>query len=353
MKTYLSLFTMLLCLLSSQLGYAAQELVPQAKEDMKHGRYTLAIEKLSQAITNQSNDYEAWFLFGVAHSHELQYQQAIEAFRQVITLRPDLAEPHNNLAAVYNALGDPKAAVRELEAALIKRPHYAVADENIANLYIELALRHYRSSLEQSSSPVVEQRYARLLKVRNPIQDAPKAVVEESKKDSEPSQQAKKPEQTKPPKLAKPLLPTAPSPEQSDVGNSPAVVVTNASPRPEKEVDPGITGVLDALESWRLAWSAQSLAGYFAAYSAEYKPEARFSSVKAWKKCKTRVIKNKKYIKVGFEQVNVDMQPDSDVATVMMLQRFRSNSYNGDGFKRINLRRGHDGWKIISEVSVK
>ncbi|MCF6208331.1 MAG: tetratricopeptide repeat protein, partial [Ghiorsea sp.] len=164
---YTSILITLLMFSSPALAYD----VTQAKADLKQGHYTTAIEQLRTLAKTDASNYEAWFLFGVAHVHQQQFHQAIEAFRQVITLRPDLAEPHNNLAAVYNNLGDTKAAVQELEIALEKRPNYTIAEENLADLYIKLALQHYRNTLKTSPNPVIEQRYARLVQVRNPMPD--------------------------------------------------------------------------------------------------------------------------------------------------------------------------------------
>jgi len=161
------LFAFLMLLFCNQPAWAYN--VAQAKADLKQGRYAETTEQLRQLVKTDTGNYEAWFLFGVALVHEQQYHQAIEAFRQVIALRPDLAEPHNNLAAVYNNLGDTKAAVRELEIALEKRPDYAIAEENLADLYVKLALQHYRHALKTAPNPVIEQRYARLIQVRNPI----------------------------------------------------------------------------------------------------------------------------------------------------------------------------------------
>jgi len=353
MKKQLSLLVLSFFLIFAQLSYAGNETGPlsQVKQDMQAGRYALVIETLGQVIKERNDDYQAWFLFGVAHAHEQQYQQAIEAFRQVIVLRPDLAEPHNNLAAVYNALGDPRAAVRELEAALKKRPDYAVADENIANLYIELALRHYRNSLKQAANPVIEQRYARLLNVRNPIGDRaaimkqknaqPKTTVATPAKAANKTLGPNKAASKKPENMATAALLDTP------------IAAHGSSAVTAKDLNTGMTDVLDALEVWRLAWSAKDLKAYFAAYSPSYQPEAKFSSLKAWKKYKKRVIKNKKFIKVDFKQVDVELQAGSSTAIVMMLQRFRSNTYSGEGFKKLMMKHEDGQWKIVSEASVK
>ena len=132
---------LLICCLWIMPAWADNENgLEQAKQAMQAGHYAQALKTLESLVKQEPNNYEAWFLFGVAQVHEQQDHQAIEAFKHVIELRPNLAEPHNNLAAVYNNLGDTQAAIRELETALKKRPNYAVAEENLADLHIKLAL---------------------------------------------------------------------------------------------------------------------------------------------------------------------------------------------------------------------
>jgi len=285
----------------TEVSYASsQTVLNKANLDMKAGRYSVALESLRQLVSKDKNDYQAWFLLGVAYTHGQYYHQAIEAFRQVIVLRPDLAEPHNNLAAIYSALDDPEAAARELEQALVKRPDFMTAEENLADLYIKLALKHYRNSVKKEPNPVVKQRYIRLLKALKPVKD-----------------------KTKPTK----------------------VVVSHPKPQ--------AVATADAKETWRLAWSNQDVDAYFSAYAADFKPPSRFSSLKSWKKYKRQVIRNKKFIRVNFEQVKVDVRPDRNLASVMLLQHFHSNSYNGDDFKKITMKYEDDNWKITGEATVK
>lgn len=332
---YTSLFIILLMLSTPALAYD----VSQAKADLKQGRYTTAIEQLRALVEHDGSNYEAWFLYGVAHVHQQQFHQAIEAFRQVIALRPDLAEPHNNLAAVYNNLGDTKAAVKELEVALEKRPNYTIAEENLADLYIKLALQHYRNTLKTSPNPVIEQRYARLIQVRNPMPDQAASAPPENQ---QPATQAVV-EPAKPATQAHIITPVSTPKPQAKPDNAPVMPMV---------ADKSIIGVLDALEAWREAWASQQLDAYFSAYADHYQPDARFDSLDAWKAYKKRVISNKSFIRIEFEQVEVNKQ-SNDIATVKLLQRFHSNTYNGKDFKKVTFKYTPQGWRIIAEASVQ
>ncbi len=342
-------FLLILCLWFTPAWAADTALSPldQAKQDMNAGHYAKALSALRTLVGEEEYNYEAWFLFGVAQVHEEQPHPAIEAFRHVIELRPTLAEPHNNLAAVYNNLGDTKAAIKELEIALEKRPNYAVAEENLADLYIKRALQYYRSSLNHSPNPTVEKRYGRLLRVRNPaaIADATAVASQETP--------VKTPKMNKP-KATPSIKPTITMAAHKNMPKAemPPVAKTDSKATPSIAEDKSITGVLDALETWRKAWSAQDLTAYFAAYADDYQPDSRFADIAAWKAYKTRVIKNKTFINVQFEKVEVDIPASRDVATISVLQHFRSNTYVGDDRKKITMKYTPDGWKIISEVSL-
>ncbi|MDX8396083.1 MAG: tetratricopeptide repeat protein, partial [Mariprofundaceae bacterium] len=107
-------------------GFAsASEIPAQTKTDMQAGRDAAASIALQSLIKQNPRDYQAWFLFGVAQAKQKHFHQAIEAFQRVIELKPELAEPHNNLAVIYNELNDLKTAIKELEQSLKKLPNNA------------------------------------------------------------------------------------------------------------------------------------------------------------------------------------------------------------------------------------
>ena len=61
---------------------------------------------------------------------------------------PDLAEPYNNLAALYAAEGDYAKARATLEQALRMNPRYATAHENLGDVYAALAAQSYARALK-------------------------------------------------------------------------------------------------------------------------------------------------------------------------------------------------------------
>jgi tetratricopeptide (TPR) repeat protein len=60
---------------------------------------------------------------------------------------PELPEPHNNLAALLARENRHEEALASLLAAIRARPDYALAIENLGDLYLALAARAYGQAL--------------------------------------------------------------------------------------------------------------------------------------------------------------------------------------------------------------
>jgi Flp pilus assembly protein TadD len=331
----------------------AADMYGQVKSDIQANRTEAALKTLRTMVKQQPDDYQAWFLFGVATARQQQYHQAIEAFRRVVELKPLLAEQHNILAVLYNELGDVRAAIRELEQSLKKRPGYAIAEENIADLYVKLALKNYRSALKKDPTPELEKRYARLLQVRDPEVSALKEKQSEQvaapvmKKDS-----VKKEviiAQEKP--VGVPVKPL-------EVAAKPAPVMDTKVKKEVADNQLPITQqiaegqVLKAIEAWRMAWSKRDMENYFVAYAENFTVPERFASLKEWQSYKQRVIGSKTYIQVELSDLSVKMDETNSRAKVKFFQKFRSNSYNGDDMKVLEMKLDDNRWKIVKEDSI-
>jgi predicted Zn-dependent protease len=76
---------------------------------------------------------------------EMNRLSEAEAIYQRMTMRfPELPEPWNNLAALYVRRGELDQARRALEQAIMINPKYAVAQANLGDVQMSLALRAYQ-----------------------------------------------------------------------------------------------------------------------------------------------------------------------------------------------------------------
>jgi tetratricopeptide (TPR) repeat protein len=65
---------------------------------------------------------------------------------------PELPEPHNNLAVLYARLGRLNDALASLDKALLARPDYAVALENLGDVHLSLAMSAYQRAQQAAPS---------------------------------------------------------------------------------------------------------------------------------------------------------------------------------------------------------
>lgn len=343
----LHLFMALICLMCALPVQAKEsDALEEARALIDADRSQEAVRMLEHSVEVDADDYHAWFLLGVAHSRQRQFHQAIEAFHKVSELRPDLAEPHNNLAVIYNELGDVRAAVRELEVSLEKKPDYATAQENIADLHIKLALQYYKKALEQSPNESLTKRYQRLLRVRDPGAPAPIMATEEAK--TVPADTAA---------ISTEQLVKNPSTE-----NVAEAVVSSRQPDIQEATQDGIESeqatqaedieaARTAVEAWRMAWSDRDIDGYVAVYADDFYPRKKFASRDDWLRYKRRVITGKQFIRVTLEHVQSEVLEPGKRVRMRFLQHFVSNNYNSDDRKELVIERKNNSWKIVRESS--
>ena len=79
---------------------------------------------------------------------------AAQELLESLTLEfPELPEPHNNLAVLYARQGRVQDALDSLNKALLARPDYAVALENLGDLHLSQALQAYQRAGRAPAAP--------------------------------------------------------------------------------------------------------------------------------------------------------------------------------------------------------
>ena len=114
---------------------------------LKSGKAPQALQKADEYLAKNSRDPQMRFLRAIALTNDNKTDAAIIAFRQLTEEYPELPEPYNNLAVIYARQGDLDKARAALEAAVRNNPNYAVAHENLGDIYARLAYQSYAQSL--------------------------------------------------------------------------------------------------------------------------------------------------------------------------------------------------------------
>lgn len=113
----------------------------------RNGQLSEALARADQHLSDKPRDAQMQFLKGVLQRDLGDKAAAIATFTQLTQAYPELAEPFNNLAALYAGQGELNKARSALEMALRNNPGYAVAHENLGDVYAMLASQSYSEAL--------------------------------------------------------------------------------------------------------------------------------------------------------------------------------------------------------------
>lgn len=129
--------------------FALVSIAPRAQEAreidklFRAGDATLAMQRVDKAIADKPRDAALRFQRAVMLAELGRASDAMAALNALIEDFPDLPEPYNNLAVLLAAQGRIDRARELLETALRYNPGYAVAHENLGDVYIRLAQREF------------------------------------------------------------------------------------------------------------------------------------------------------------------------------------------------------------------
>src|SRR5262245_11200656 len=223
----------------------------EASRLFKDGRRSEALDRVNAFLAQHSKDARARFLKGVILTEQGKTEEAIKVFTELTAEYPELPEPYNNLAVLYAGQGDYEKARKALEMAIRTHPSYAIAHENLGDIYATLASQAYDKALQLDSSNAAAQKKLALIKELVPAKGAPALARAEPDK---PASTAPVPKPETPPPAAK-----AP-PQQAD-----------QSPTEKAGGDAEATAaVVKMLDGWTRAWSDNDADAYLSFYAPDF-----------------------------------------------------------------------------------
>ncbi len=124
-------------------GSGLADAFSEAESRLQAGDMDGAMEKIEQLLDDQPGHVEARMLRGIILVEQGHLEQARISFESLVADHPELPQPYNNLAAIYAATGRMDRAREALRRALDIAPDYGVAQENLGDLYVTMAVEHY------------------------------------------------------------------------------------------------------------------------------------------------------------------------------------------------------------------
>ncbi|MBL8450719.1 MAG: tetratricopeptide repeat protein [Dechloromonas sp.] len=366
---------------------AAADNLPDVQKLIKQGQYPQALEKVDAYLAGKPRDAQGRFLRGLILTEMNKPADAIAVFTKLTEDYPELPEPYNNLAVLYAQQKQYDKARTALEMAIRTHPSYAIAYENLGDVYAKLASQAYDKALQIDSANATAQNKMALIRdlistsarpnVKPQAAAAPAAPVAKPTPAPTPSAAAAPAPapvpaavsaSTAPAPAAKPAAP--PAPTATVVATTPAAaapvaaapapapaaasapaptVAKAAEPRPAPRGEDRSDEVAKALAGWASAWSRKDVPAYLAHYSSEFVPPKGMSR-KAWEEEREERIAGKSG-KISISYDTPDITVDGDRATVKFRQHYKATGLKTSTSKVLVFVRAGGKWLIRDESS--
>ena len=127
----------------------------QVEQLMRQDQVAPALDKIQAHLAQRPRDPQMRFWQAVLLTRQGKRDQAMQVYTELTQDFPELAEPHNNLGVLQAANNDIDLAQRSFELALRADPQHALAHENLADVLLRQAQRHYQLAAQaQAPAPV-------------------------------------------------------------------------------------------------------------------------------------------------------------------------------------------------------
>jgi len=319
---------------------------------VRASKFSEALTKVDNYLAAKPTDPQMRFFKGVIQRNLGKTAEAITTFTQLTQDYPELPEPYNNLAVLYAGQGLFDKARLALEMAIRTNPSYAVAHENLGDVYARLASQAYNKALQlDNNNAAVPPKLAligdvfkpNLSNTRSSVKPAVVTAVApiESKPAPEPVAPTAKPSAP----AAKPAVPVVTPPATPTATSAPAVNHVAPTPVPTDAAETR-KAVETAVLSWAKAWSSKNVEAYLKAYSPDFAPAGKQSRA-AWQKERHDRIVGKKNISVTLSELNIRVNGEQAVASFR--QAYKADSLSVSSQKTLNLKKSAHTWLITRE----
>ena len=373
LRRFLPVLTLGMLLASGVFAAEPQEIVKLVKQ----GQYSQALERADKFLATNPKDAQVRFQKGLILAELGRSSDAIRVFTQLSEDYPELPEPYNNLAVLYASQNQLDKARQALEMAIQTHPSYAVAHENLGDIYAKMASQAYDKALQ------LDKNNAGALTKLSLIRELFSKVPATPKAPAAPAAAVPAAVAATPAPVAKPLAVAAPA--KPIVAPVPVAAVKPAltpikpiavaeAPKPvEKPVEkiekplekakeaPAKTPeparpaagaedsdeVLSSVNGWAKAWAGQKVPAYLGYYAKSFQPP-KGESRSSWETSRKDRISRPKSIDVSVDAPKIKFNDDGR-AVVSFTQHYRSDSLKTSTGKTLVLAKNNGKWLIVEE----
>ena len=136
------------CALMALSAGARADLYSDVNRLIQSGQWDKAQQQVDQRLKTAPTDPQMRLLLSRIQDAQGQTQAAMDTLQALTQSFPELAEPHNNLAVLLARENRHADALTSLQAAIQARPDYAIALENMGDVYAALASNAYAKALQ-------------------------------------------------------------------------------------------------------------------------------------------------------------------------------------------------------------
>ncbi len=358
MNATLKKYLLVLGVLLSQTAFSHHAFAGQANVELREinqlseqGNQAAALDRVNTYLAANPKNAEALFMRGVILVELGKRDDAIKAFTELTEKFPNLPEPYNNLAVLYADQGQYDKARKALESAIKTHPSYATAHENLGDIYARLASEAYDKALKLDTSNSRAQNKLAMITdlfggkrttAARTVTPAPSVPATQSPATTSPANPAAtNPPTTQQPPTVTPPVATPPVAETK----KPAAV--EPKPAEEKPAATQERAVLDAVNAWADAWSAQNVERYLDSYAKDFKTPGG-ESRKQWESTRRDRVSRPSKISVKLNNLSVKIESDT-AAKVTFRQVYKATGLDANSNKTLNMVKEGSRWVIQQE----
>jgi len=136
------------CALMAFSAGAWADLYSEVNRLIQTGQWDKAQKEADARLKTAPTDPQMRLLLSRIQDAQGQTQAAMDTLQGLTQSFPELPEPHNNLAVLLSRENRHAEALASLQAAVQARPDYAMALENMGDVYAALASQAYGKALQ-------------------------------------------------------------------------------------------------------------------------------------------------------------------------------------------------------------